>query len=266
MSSKLMYDCHIHYYGDEADKLRSLVETSDYASKYMCYHSINYSMIKEERNIDPNVLYFMVPFVIKELDISSANRRLGEFTDAYSNIMQIPLLGDDLDNYKMFKRLIGFKEHFLLHDMADAAKRATYYEYLDKHGKILLLHCKDAGRIEYIDELHRKYPNMYIQIAHLGVNRKNIEETKPLFARFADDGHIYYDVSTVYDFDFIAENYPLIQQQILYGTDCPYVANESAERQAEYFENNVWLAEQMNLNAEKLLKTLHCSVQPNWRR
>lgn len=260
MNSKLRYDCHTHYYGDETDKLRFLAENSEYASKYMCYHSINYSMMKEEENIDKDILYFMMPFVLKELDIKSANSRLREFTNSYSNIMQIPLLGDDLENYKRFHHLIGFKEHFLLHEMPHAAQRAPYYEYLDRHGKILLLHCKDTGRVEYIDELHRKYPNMYIQIAHLGVNRKTIEETKPLFARFANDDHIYYDVSTIYDFDFIEENYPLIQHQILYGTDCPYISCDNAEAQIKFFQNHTRIVEQMNMNADRLLKSLNCSV------
>jgi len=255
-----MYDCHIHYYGDEAAPLRILAETSEYASKYMCYHSINFSMIEKESVIDENCCYFMMPFALKELDITAANRRLWEFSNSFSNIMQIPMLGDDMEHYKMFRNLIGFKEHFLHHEMTDVLKRAPYYEYLNSHGKLLLVHCKDTGRLEYIEALRRAYPDMYIQIAHLGVNRKNIEATKPLFSRFAGDDHIFYDVSTVFDFEFIAENYPVVHSQILYGTDDPYISDEQAEKQKEFFENNSWMMDEMNRNADRLLKAVNCRL------
>ena len=160
-------------------------------------------------------------------------------------------------NYTAFKRLIGFKEHFLIHEMDDVEKRAPYYEYLDRHGKILVLHCKDKGRLEYMEALRHRYPNMYIQAAHLGVDRKNIEETKLLFERFAEDSHVYFDVSTVYDLNFIAENCLSIRNQVLYGTDCPYVLQENVKRQLDFFENHGEIIAQMNRNTDRLLKSLN---------
>ncbi len=139
-----------------------------------------------------------------------------------------------MEHYSHFKSLIGLKEHFLLHPIDKCEERKIYYDFLNDNELLLILHCKDVGRIEYIIELREKFPKMYIQIAHLGVNRRDINKTKILLEKFSKDDHVYYDVSTVFDFRFIAEVCPMISKQLLFGTDAPYVTDESLTKQVEF--------------------------------
>jgi len=250
-------DCHVHYYEGDKELLKTTIDNSPYASKYMCYRSVNTELLMTEKDLDKNVRYFMIPFVLKETNIEKANRGLFNFSDGKNEIIQFPLLGDSIEDYEHFHNFGGMKEHFLIHEREKYEERVRYYEYLANKCKILLLHCKDSGRLEYIKKLRLEFPSMYIQVAHLGVNRKDIWETMNLLKEFSGDDHVYYDISTVYDYDFIIESFPIVKNQILYGTDIPYVKIEDIERQRKFYMSNKNILDCMNVNARRLLSVIN---------
>lgn len=256
LNFNLEFDCHIHHYGKSVDLLKNTINNSKHKSKYMCYSCINYDSVKNENRINTNTTYFMVPFVLKETDICQANNELLSFTQGHNNIIQFPLLGDNLETYNKFDSFGGLKEHFLLHDICDYDDRIKYYEFLNSKKGILLLHCKDSQRLEYVKMLRKKSPEMYIQIAHLGVNRKNISETKKILKEFQNDSHVFYDVSTVFDFEFITSVFPMVKKQLLFGTDFPYIQNTEYDKQVEFYSKHTEFINCMSKNARSILQQI----------
>ena len=118
---------------------------------------------------------------------------------------------------------------------------------------MLLLHCKDNVRLEYIEWLRENFPNMYIQIAHLGVDRRANDLTRILLDKYKADDHIFYDISTVINeklLDYAMEN---ISSQLLFGSDYPYSPDNNVNSLLNYCKTSNLLCK-MNANAELIIE------------
>ena len=251
MNLKKEFDCHVHFYGGSLEILKKWISNSPYASKYMCYHCVDLQQVEQQKQLESGKIYFMIPFVLKETDIGIANKQLLIYSNEKDSIIQFPLLGDSIENYEKFRNFGGMKEHFLIHSWERYNDRFMYYDYLNSKRKVLIIHCKDDIRIDYIKRLRRDFPFMYIQIAHLGVNRKDIMKTEKLLYEFQND------ISTVSDFDFIIKIFPTVKNQVLYGTDSPYVNGKNLKRQEVFYQLNSEMMEYMRKNARKLLTVIY---------
>jgi len=254
-NKRLLFDCHRHFYGGNIEEVLRTIETSPYSSKYMCYSSVCEEYLRNETIFNPKVKYFIMPFVLKEIDIESANYRLMNYTQCYENLFSVPLIGGEIGKIDHVKMVLGLKEHFLLHKWEEFDKRRGYYDWLNTNKKLLIIHCKDAVRMDCIKKIRTEYPDIYLQVAHLGVNRKNIEETLRLIEAFSGDDHVYFDVSTVFDYCFIESVRRLIGNQMLFGSDIPYINEQQFGIQMNYFFDDAWI-DSFNNNAVDLLKKL----------
>ena len=218
-------DCHVHYAPMAPGALRAAVDASPYRNKYLLYGAVDETRADLSGTLNPDRPAFVIPFVFKETEIAGSNEALGAFAAQNADRAYVlPLMGEGAEAVLALPNAIGMKEHFLLHNPFACALRDRYYRLLNDSGKLLLLHCKDGVRLEYVKHLRQTYPNMIIQVAHLGVDRANPGITEALWKYFREDDRVYYDLSTVYDEGLLRRAFEIIPPgQLLFGTDIPYL-------------------------------------------
>lgn len=254
-----LFDCHVHYTEMRADEIEKIILTSRFRQKYRLYSELDVSSVRIETLMRENAASFVFPLVLKEINIDLANKSLIRFAgNCEAEAFFFPLINDKDDDYSDCDFVLGMKEHFLLHNAFDHNERRKGYDWLNNHNKLLILHCHDRIRNDYISYLHERYPDMYIQIAHLGINRANLSETYKLWSKFSGDNHIFFDLSTVDDIDLIKNSFAIINnEQILYGSDTPYYRNRQIQLERVLRGSKITCVnELLNDNAKKLVDIL----------
>lgn len=122
-----------------------------------------------------------------------------------------------------FPQFIGYKEHFLIYNCFEWANKERSYKYLDENHKVLVLHCDNINRMDYVKFLRNRYPNMYIQVAHLGCFQNSIAASLLVLDELSQLSNDYFDTSVVYNDEVLAHVLEIAPNKILFGTNIPYI-------------------------------------------
>jgi hypothetical protein len=226
----------MHYLSD-VSQAKDIIENSKYKDIYLGYSSIDYDKLDIRDHISMCDGGFIMPYCFKETEIPKANKQLLELVDALKKkgFYFLPFVDNNVDERLEIKEIIGLKEHFLVHDSFRYYERIESYKYLNEKKKMLLLHCDNSIRIEYVRHLTQEFPDMIIQVAHLGVFRNSYKASKLVIDELSVLENVYFDISTVFDAEIIKYAVSKMPNRVLFGTDVPYIQDKL------YFEkyNNV---------------------------
>lgn len=257
-------DCHMHYFGDKIDNIKSQINSSKYKDIYLGYQSINYENIDISQHINMCQGGFIMPYCIKETNIKYANNKLLKFAESLNknNIYFFPFIENNIFEKMDMDNIKGFKEHFYIHNSFQCHERDKSYRYLSDNKKLLILHCDNNIRVDYVKYLIDKYPNMLIQIAHMGIFRNCIAETKYVIDEISNLENIYFDISTVFDKYIIEYAFKLMPERILFGTDIPYIIDSDyMDKYIQFIENCKFTSEEKKKlyyeNAEGLINKIN---------
>lgn len=212
-------DSHVHI-GDY-ERVKNILKNTIYLNKFRLYSSIDPNVVLNTDNyLNDTEGYFAIPIVFKEIDIVEENNFLEEHAKINKKAIPVPLIEP---NTKNFKSLL-YKEHFLLHNYEEYETRYDTYSFLNENGGYLLIHCDDKIRVDYINYLMEKFPNMHIIIAHMGRNVfENYDFTTNVIDQFHSKDNIMFDTSTITNPEIL--KYGISKcgaERILYGSDFPY--------------------------------------------
>ena len=247
-----IFDSHIHYFGYSFDDFQNIIESSKYKDIFLGYKAISRKSLSIDEHIQKMSGGFVMPYCIKETNVNSANLHLLSF---FQNIevpewYAVPFISWDLNKYVQFPRTIGMKEHFYLHNGFEWQNREDNYRYLNDHHLLLIIHSENLSRIDYLKFLATRYPEMYIQVAHLGSFRNCDAATKLVIDELAVFPRIYFDISTVFDPELIKYAQNKVNNRVLFGTDVPYI---SCDKTNEYLN----MLASINFDSEQLSCVLY---------
>ena len=182
---------------------------------------------------------FLIPACLKETDIIYANETLKLCAQRHisnKKIYYAPFI-EEFNVCSEFSQFIGFKEHFLIHNCFEWANRERYYKYLDASRKLLMLHCDNINRIDYVKFFSNRYLNMYIQVAQLGCFQNSVAASLLVLDELSQLSNVYFDSSAVYNGDVLAHALKIAPDKILFGTDVPYIgSNKFTEKYKSVIE------------------------------
>lgn len=244
------YDAHIHYIGkNSVDLLNKTVETSKYKNIFLGYVAWEKSI-----NIDEHIKScaggFVMPYCLKELSPSIGNEELINNFSTHKSMNMVPFISTNVEDFVDFDNFVGYKEHFYIHNCFQWAERDACYKYLNDKKKLLILHCDNINRIDYVRFLCEKYPDMIIQIAHLGRFPNSFDASKLVLKELSDLKQIYFDVSATFDSELLRYATSLAEDRILFGTDVPYVYTPNY---MEKYEQIISRANLSDICREKLM-------------
>lgn len=247
------FDAHVHYFGDDLKIFKEQINDSKYKNIYLGYSSINFNKLDITEHLSKCSGAFIMPYCIKETDISKANASLNDFVkqNKTCKIYSVPFIDTSEKEFDRFDKFIGFKEHFYLHNSFQYEDRINSYKYLSDKNKLLILHCDNGIRVDYVKFLLEKYPKMNIQVAHLGVFRGCKEASKLVIDELSSHNNVYFDISTIFDTEIIRYALKKNSNNILFGTDVPYVLRD------QYIEEYISVIKNCdisNQDAKKLFK------------
>ena len=251
MNNKII-DCHMHYLCN-IDEIRDCVERSKYKDIYLGYSSIDYDHLDIANHLNICDGGFIMPYCFKETNINDANRKLFSFSKCFNkrNFYFLPFINNDIDEFMVYDGTIGLKEHFYIHDSFRYYERIKAYQYLNDYKKLLIIHCDNSIRIDYVKYLAEQYPQMLIQVAHLGIFRNSKTASKLVIDELTDCKNVFFDISTVFDKEIIQLAVKKIPERILYGTDIPYVSPNNC---VEKYDN---LLKDCNLSVKQTENVLY---------
>lgn len=231
-----MFDAHIHMVTNDIDKIKSIVTNSKYRDIYLGYSAINYDKLDISEHLKACDGGFVMPYAFKETNIREANVELKKFADKskLKKYYYVPFIDEELYDEMVFDKTIGLKEHFYIHDSFKFYQRLKAYEYLNDEKKLLIIHCDNSIRINYIKFLHEKFPDMKIQVAHLGVFRNSPVASRLVLDELIDLENVYFDISTIFDHDLIKYAINSNPEKVLFGTDVPYIQDDDYMK--KYFD------------------------------
>ena len=212
-------DSHVHI-GDY-ERVKNILKNSIYLNKYRLYSAIDPNAILNTRNyLSDTEGYFAIPIVFKEIDIAEENAFLEEHARTDKKAIPVPLIEPNASSF----RSLLYKEHFLIHDYENFESRYDTYRFLNENGGYLLIHCDDSIRVDYINHLHKTFPNMHIIIAHMGRNVfENYDFSTNIIDQFHSKDNIMFDTSTITNPEILRYGISKCgSERILYGSDFPY--------------------------------------------
>lgn len=215
-------DTHVHI-GDY-DKIKIIIETSQYRTQYRLYSAIDPESIRQADDyLEQCESFIAMPIVLKELSVREENEFVLNYCRNNRKAIPMLLVGDNPKRYERNK-IRFLKEHFLYHDSSQWEERRDAYEYLNLIHGFLLIHSADTIRIPYIKDLRAMFPNMNIIIAHMGRNVwENYDFTILVIEAFKDDSKIWFDISTITDLKILEYAIKVIgSKRLLYASDFPY--------------------------------------------
>lgn len=220
-------DTHIHYCEYSVDELKLIIGNSKYKDIFLGYDKINYNLLNIDEYISTCQKVFLMPFVLKETHIETANNNLLSYLHSTknTNIFPVPLITTNLEQMEAFPNCIGAKEHFYTHNCFEWANRTEAYNHLVN--KLLILHCDNINRIDYVKHLSIRFPHMLIQIAHLGIFKNCPPATKQVIIELSKLKNVYFDMSTVLDENILKFAINVVPEKILFGSDIPYMAEDN---------------------------------------
>ena len=224
-----VFDAHVHYFYGNKEDMKTILSTSPYKDMYFAYHSVNLDYLNVDSHLSNISGAFLMPFILKETDISIANKTLFEYTRSLSSsIYPIPLIDEVNDCVQYIDMSIGAKEHFIKHNAFACERRATAYKRLNDYEKFLILHCGDNVRNNYVEYLLQRYDKVKIILAHLGANRRDNNLTLNTLQKFATNKRVYFDTSTIFDSNILTAACSIIpNERLLFGSDTPFVLKEN---------------------------------------
>ena len=251
-----MIDCHMHYVKD-ASAVKKIVCSSQWKDIYLGYREIKFEKLDIMDHIYKCDGGFIMPYCFKETDVNEANRELAELKLKFTrnNFYFLPFITDSVSETLEDKNVIGMKEHFYIHDSFKYFERKKSYTYLSDHKKMLILHCDNSIRIDYVRYLLEHYPNMIVQVAHMGVFRNSLDASKLVIDKLSGYDNVYFDISTVFDTNIIKYAYQKMPDRILFGTDVPYLQEDA------YFEKYNKLILECQLDSESIEKIYYKNAE-----
>lgn len=228
-------DAHLHY--ANIHSVKKIAENSILRETFPCYQSIQYNSMQRyeelflKYNIEKTVL---VPFVLREQNAIEESKLVLDYamkdTVRYFAYMY---LDESNPEYleKNYMNYVGVKEHLVRHESILTKEKSIVFEIMNQHKMILLLHSQQSRRIEYVRSLLRNFPNIVIQIAHMG--RGAMGDTEMIYKvlkEFAKDENVIFDTSTIRDPEVIGKAVDMIgTDRILYGSDLPFFIEDKDE-------------------------------------
>lgn len=166
------------------------------------------------------------PFPFKGVKIDVANEYILNAAE-HNQDMIIPLLliGTDLnilENY--INKVAGLKEHFYLTEGVHVSEYNHFYDFLQQHNLVLLIHPHMKERIERIKYIKKNFPELKVILAHAGrkwifTGDDVIDNIVPQLKNFE---HLYFETSSIRDSRTVAELVNKVgAERVLFGSDFP---------------------------------------------
>ena len=225
-------DAHLHY-GNPA-QLRPLAEHSSLRVQFPCYRTVEFDRMDSytdrlaEHHVDRTVL---IPFVFRELDKRQESlcvlEKAEEDPERY---WPFALLDEDdpafLEEHS--NRLVGLKEHIVLHKTELTPKRKDILSSLQAHHMTFLIHTRSDLRYAYIRDIVHNFPSLKIQVAHMGRGRPgDVSFMIEMLEALAPFPHVSFDTSTVRQSQVVEAAVKIVgPERILYGSDFPFFMDE----------------------------------------
>jgi len=225
-------DAHLHY-GDP-DALKPIAETSPLVETFPCYRTVEFDRMDdyparlEEHHVCKTVL---VPFVFRELDKDAESLSVIRYAESDpERYYPYALLNEDSPDFaeSHYRKIVGLKEHVVLHQTVLTDTRKLIFEILQAHGLTLLIHTYADRRIQYVTDIVKNFPRLKIQIAHMGRAKPG---SIPFMLQVIDSvrsfENVTFDTSTVRESIVVEEAVNRIGAgRILYGSDFPFFMDE----------------------------------------
>lgn len=223
-----IFDAHLHY--GETERMRRTALTSDLRDTFPCYSIVQFSGMDDyllrlkEHGIEKTAV---VPFVFRELDKTQENSQVLDFSEKLPGVCFPYALLDEEDTSFLdenFRRIVGLKEHIVLHKTALTPKRREIFARMEQWGLTLLLHSNSGCRIDYVRQILGEFPRMKVQIAHMGRDKTgSVPFMLEVLEAMRPYENVVFDTSTVRIPEVVAQAVNLIgPDRILYGSDFPF--------------------------------------------
>ena len=239
----LFYDSHIHYIGKEnVELLNETINRSKYKNIFLGYTAWEKSI-----DIDAHIRAcqggFIMPYCLKELMPSAGNSELVNRFSDHPTMNIVPFISTRVESFVDASNYVGYKEHFYIHNCFEWATRTSCYQYINEKRKLLILHCDNINRIDYVKFLCQKYPNMTIQIAHLGRFPNSTDASKLVLDELSQLKHVYFDISAMFDPSLLLYAISRAEDKILFGSDVPYVYTPDYMKKYEDMLNDTHISD-----------------------
>lgn len=213
------FDSHLHYV-DDAEEMAKIANESKYKDVFIGY-AFSMAHVDYESHLKQSCGCILMPACLKETNIQQANESLRDWFSRHSSkkTFCVPFIEEELSCIE-FPKFVGYKEHFYIHNCFEWARRERAYHYLDAHHKLLI------NRIDYVKFLRDRYPNMIIQIAHLGCFQNSVSASLLVLDELTKLPNVYFDGSAVFNEKLLAYALKIAPNRILFGTDMPYIGEE----------------------------------------
>lgn len=221
-------DAHLHYGATE--RMRQTVLTSALRNTFPCYSIVQFSRMGDyplrlkEHGIEKTAV---VPFVFRELDKTRESQDVLDFSESLPGICYPYGILDEEDTSfldRNFRRIVGLKEHIVLHKTELTPKRREIFARMEEWGLTLLLHSNSGARIGYIRQIMSEFPRMKVQIAHMGRDKTgSIPFMLEVLEAMRPYENVVFDTSTVRIPEVVAQAVDIVgPDRILYGSDFPF--------------------------------------------
>ena len=173
----------------------------------------------------------LVPFVFRELDKTQENLLVLEKAETDpERYWPYALLDEEDPGFveRHFSRLVGLKEHIVLHKTELNPVRKEILASLQEHGMTFLIHTRSDVRLDYVREIVSNFPRLKIQVAHMGRARPgDVSFMIEMLEALAPFPHVSFDTSTVRQSQVVEAAVKIVgPERILYGSDFPFFMDE----------------------------------------
>ena len=225
-------DAHLHY-GDPV-RLERLAAASPLREQFPCYRTVEFHRMDDyearlrEHEVEKTVL---VPFVFRELDKAQENLLVLEKAETDpERYWPYALLDEEDPGFveRHFSRLVGLKEHIVLHKTELNPVRKEILASLQDHGMTFLIHTHSDVRLNYVREIVSNFPRLKIQVAHMGRAKPgDVAFMLDLLRGLAPYPQVSFDTSTIRQSQVLREAVGIVgPERILYGSDFPFFMDE----------------------------------------
>lgn len=221
-------DAHLHY-GDPV-QLRAVTERSTLRQRFPCYQTVEFDRMDDyEARLSEHstVRTVLIPFVFRELDKRRENLRILEKSEKDpERYWPYALLDEDDPEFleTHFRRLVGLKEHIVLHATALTSRRKEILSCLQAHHMTFLIHTRSDRRLSYVRDIARNFPGLKIQVAHMGRAKPgDVPFMLEILESLADLPQVCFDTSTVRQTFVVKAAVKIVgPERVLYGSDFPF--------------------------------------------
>jgi GNAT superfamily N-acetyltransferase len=222
-----IYDAHVHLGAKNA--LKRIAPENQHLPVYENASDNPWERFRRtaERKKIEKALAF--PFPFSELSARELNLYVLDSCRRNSDLLIPLVLGDDLQFLSSIaKEIAGVKEHFYLTRGSDATRFFPLYDFLEKQGKVLLIHPVWDERVSRLKFIRKNFPQLNIILAHAGrkqpfTGQEVLMVAQELVPARRRPVHLLFETSTVRDSEAIAKLVDYVgPDNVIFGTDTPF--------------------------------------------